>query len=161
VDRVTIAIGIGSNLGDRQSHLQFARERLTQLLPDVRFASVYETAPVGVPDTQDPFLNTAAVATTTLEPNALLARLQQIETDRGRQRPFPRAARTLDLDLVLYGGVVLEGQNLTVPHPRFRDRLFVLQPLAEVGPMLADPVTGLTMRQLLERLQQASSTRVP
>jgi 2-amino-4-hydroxy-6-hydroxymethyldihydropteridine diphosphokinase len=161
VDRVVVAIGLGSNLGDRESHLAFARARLTTLLADLQLASIHETDPVGVAGPQGPFLNTAAVGTTTLSARELLNALQQIERDRGRERPFPGAARTLDLDLLLYGETTVSDLELRIPHPRFRDRLFVLEPLAEIAPALRDPVTGLTVQELLTRLQPEPPGRAP
>jgi 2-amino-4-hydroxy-6-hydroxymethyldihydropteridine diphosphokinase len=84
-----------------------------------------------------------------MAPRELLAELLAIERDRGRERPFPGAARTLDLDLVLFGDQVVNQPGLIVPHPRFRDRKFVLEPLAEIAPGLRDPVTGKTVMELL------------
>jgi 2-amino-4-hydroxy-6-hydroxymethyldihydropteridine diphosphokinase len=84
-----------------------------------------------------------------MTPPQLLAELLGIESDRGRERPFPGAARTLDLDLVLFGDQVVNDPGLIVPHPRFRERKFVLEPLAEIAPGLRDPVTGKTVRELL------------
>jgi 2-amino-4-hydroxy-6-hydroxymethyldihydropteridine diphosphokinase len=144
-----VAIAIGSNLGDRESHLDFGRSRLRALLSDVRASSTRETAPVGVKGHQPPFLNAALVGTTSMAPGELLAELLAIESDRGRERPFPGAPRTLDLDLVLFGDQVVDEPGLIVPHPRFRDRKFVLEPLAEIAPGLHDPVTGKTVMELL------------
>jgi 2-amino-4-hydroxy-6-hydroxymethyldihydropteridine diphosphokinase len=147
-----VAIAIGSNLGDRESHLDFGRSRLRALLSDVRASSTRETAPVGVKGHQPPFLNAALVGTTSMAPGELLAELLTIESDRGRERPFPGAPRTLDLDLVLFGEQVVDEPGLIVPHPRFRDRKFVLEPLAEIAPGLHDPVTGKTVMELLNLL---------
>lgn len=148
-DRVRVAIALGSNLGDRQSHLAFAVERLRALLPDLVVSTVIETAPEGVPDEQGPFLNAVAVGHTTLSPRTLLTEMQAIERANGRARPFRYAARTLDLDLILYGDVVLRDEGLVVPHPHFRERRFVLAPLAEVAGEWVDPVTGSTVSALL------------
>ena len=143
------AVALGSNLGDRRSHLDFAVSRLRSHSPDLRVSSYYETDPVGVPGPQPPFLNGAAVGSTELSARDLLDALLAIEAERGRERPHPGAARTLDLDLVLYGDCVLDEPGLIVPHPRFRERRFVLEPLAEVAPDLVDPVTGDTVEKLL------------
>jgi 2-amino-4-hydroxy-6-hydroxymethyldihydropteridine diphosphokinase len=152
VGRVTAAVAIGSNLGDRAAHLDFARAQLKTLLADCRFSSIYETDPVGVAGSQPPFLNAAAVGATELAPCDLLAALLALEKNRGRERPWPNAPRTLDLDLILHGLAVLDLPALTVPHPRFRERLFVLQPLAEIAPAMVDPVTGKTVNELLREL---------
>ena len=149
-----VAIAIGSNLGERESHLEFAGSRLRALLSDLRASTTRETAPVGVPGVQPPFLNAALVGTTSMAPRELLAELLAIESDRGRERPFPGAARTLDLDLVLFGDQVADQPGLIVPHPRFRDRKFVLEPLAEIAPDLRDPVTGKTMMELLNLVRE-------
>lgn len=95
------------------------------------------------------FLNAAAVGETTLSAPAVLDVLHAIERGYGRTRPYAGAPRTIDLDLILYGGDVIEMPGLSVPHPRFRDRRFVLEPLAELAPEWVDPVTGKTIEELL------------
>jgi 2-amino-4-hydroxy-6-hydroxymethyldihydropteridine diphosphokinase len=97
------------------------------------------------------------VGETTLTARELLRALLEIEKDRGRQRPFWGAARTLDLDLVFYGNERISEEGLEVPHPRFRERLFVLEPLAELEPDWIDPVTGSTISALLLREQRNQS----
>jgi 2-amino-4-hydroxy-6-hydroxymethyldihydropteridine diphosphokinase len=150
--RVPVAIALGSNLGGRETHLAFAIERLRSILHDVRCSTLIETLPEGVPDEQGPFLNGVVTGQTDLSPRALLAVLQRIEDEAGRTRPHPYAARTLDLDLILYGSSVVEEEGLVVPHPRFRERRFVLAPLAEVAGEWVDPVTGQTVSALLRSL---------
>jgi 2-amino-4-hydroxy-6-hydroxymethyldihydropteridine diphosphokinase len=147
------AIALGSNLGDRRSHLEFAFTRLRELLANPRTSSLYETAPVGVPNEQPRFLNAAVVGETTLTPRELLKALLSIEGERGRERPYSGAARTLDLDLVLMGERIVDEEGLVVPHPRFRERRFVLEPLAEIAPELRDPVSGQTVGDLLRHLE--------
>jgi 2-amino-4-hydroxy-6-hydroxymethyldihydropteridine diphosphokinase len=111
-------------------------------------SSIYETAPVGVPEGQPRFLNAAATGSTRLQAPDLLAALLAIEEECGRERPFHLAPRTLDLDLILFGEEIIDRPGLIVPHPRFRERAFVLEPLAEIAPDLRDPVTGKTVREL-------------
>lgn len=150
---IQVAIALGSNLGDRRAHLEWAVDRLGRILSNIRSSSFIETEPVDVPDPQPPYLNSAVVGETALEPKALLEALLALERERGRERLSPRAARTLDLDLILYGDLVLTGPDLIVPHPRFRERRFVLEPLAEIAGEWTDPVTGRTLRELLDQLR--------
>ena len=147
-----VAIALGSNLGDRRAHLEWAFDRLRQHLSDFRASSIVETEPVDVPGPQPSYLNAAVVGRTELEPGPLLDLLLSIEREHGRERPAPRAPRTLDLDLILYGDRIVELSGLNVPHPRFRDRRFVLQPLAQIAPQMRDPVTGRTVTELLSAL---------
>jgi 2-amino-4-hydroxy-6-hydroxymethyldihydropteridine diphosphokinase len=149
------AIALGSNLGDRRAHLDFAILRLRSHLANLRVSSFHETDPVGV-GAQPRFLNAAVTGQTTLSAGELLALLLAIETERGRARPYPGAARTLDLDLILFGEEVIEEPGLRVPHPRFRDRAFVLGPLAEIAPDWRDPITGATVSELMRALPGAS-----
>jgi 2-amino-4-hydroxy-6-hydroxymethyldihydropteridine diphosphokinase len=151
VDRITAAVALGSNLGDRRGHLDFAVSRLRKLLDDLTVSRYYDTVPVGVVGPQPMFLNAAAVGRTSLTPRALLDALLAIEQERGRERPYVNAPRSLDLDLILYGDVVVDTPDLKVPHPRFRDRRFVLDPLADVAPDLKDPVTGLSIAELAKK----------
>ncbi len=150
MDRVAVALG--SNVGDRRRHLDYAVASLHTLLTNAAISAYYETVPVGVTGPHPLYLNAAAVGDTTLTPRALLEELLAIERERGRERPHPNAPRTLDLDLILFGEVVMDEPGLTLPHPRFRDRRFVLEPLCAIAPGLRDPVTGLTVRELLARL---------
>jgi 2-amino-4-hydroxy-6-hydroxymethyldihydropteridine diphosphokinase len=150
---VRAAIALGSNLGDRRGHIEFAFARLRGLLANLRISSLYETEPVEVPNEQPRFLNAAAVGETTLTPRELLEALLSIERERGRERPFAGAARTLDLDLVLVGERVVDEEGMTIPHPRFRERRFVLEPLFEIAPQLRDPVSGQTVEELFKRLE--------
>src|SRR5262245_40199644 len=146
------AIALGSNLGDRRAHLDYAVVRLNGFLENIQVSSYIETAPVDVSGHQGPFLNAALVGDTVLPARELLTQLLAVEADRGRERPFAGAARTLDLDLILFADRIIDEVGLVVPHPRFRSRQFVLEPLAEVAPGMMDPVTGKTVQELLTAL---------
>jgi 2-amino-4-hydroxy-6-hydroxymethyldihydropteridine diphosphokinase len=151
-----VAVALGSNIGDRVAHLAHAVDRLRTLLSDVVVSTFIETVPYHDPD--DPlFLNGALVGTTRDTPERLLVTLLAIEHERGRERHHAGAPRTLDLDLVLVGDLRVNSSTLRLPHPRFRSRRFVLDPLADIAPDLVDPVTGKSMRQLLELLQVSRS----
>lgn len=132
-------VGLGANLGDTRAQLAGALEALARL-PQTTVAAVsphFRTAPIdaGGPD----FLNAVAALTTALPAEALLAALQAIEQDFGRQRPYRNAPRTLDLDVLLYGDAVIATPTLTVPHPRLTERAFVLRPLLALAPELVLP----------------------
>ena len=153
------AIALGSNLGDREAHLAFAVRRLSHILSNLRHSRWYDTDPVGVATDQPRYLNGVAVGEATLGARELLDALLAIEQEAGRTRPSPLAPRTLDLDLVLYGNQRIRQPGLVVPHPRFRERLFVLEPLAEIAPDLVDPETGETISGLLRRARASSAGR--
>ena len=145
-------MAFGSNLGDRREHILWAAGQVARLLPDFRLSSLIETAPVGEGLEHDPpYRNAVGVGESALGAREILDSLRVIEAERGRTRPRQGAPRTIDLDLILAGDDVIDEPGLQVPHPRFRDRLFVLEPLAEVAPEVVDPVTGLSARELLEK----------
>jgi 2-amino-4-hydroxy-6-hydroxymethyldihydropteridine diphosphokinase len=123
-------VALGSNLGDRVAYLRFG---LDQLATVVAQSQVFETDPVGGPDNQGPYLNMVAVVDTNLDPFALLRRLLQIEADADRVRIERWGPRTLDMDLLFYDDYTIQSEELTVPHPRFAERRFVLEPLSEVA----------------------------
>lgn len=148
-----VVIALGSNLGDRRAALAFAFERLASVVPGLALSEVVETEPDGEGLQDQPlYLNAVAVGDTSLGARELLEVLLGIEQAYGRERPFPGAPRTLDLDLILLGSEVVDAVGLQLPHPRFRTRFFVLGPLAEVAPGLVDPVSGLNVGELLRNL---------
>jgi len=149
VDRVTAAVALGSNLGNRRAHLDYAASKLHGLLAGLKISRYYDTKPEGVPGPQPMFLNAAAVGQTTMTARGLLEALLAIEDERGRERPYPNAPRSLDLDLILFGDDTRVEPGLVVPHPRFRQRRFVLEPLASIAPDLHDPVSGRSVADLL------------
>ncbi len=147
-------IALGSNLGDRLENLRVGIDRLAAADGVVveTVSKLYETAPVGGPDEQGPYLNAALVATTTLEAAELLALMHRIEALRERERTIHWGPRTLDLDLLVYGDLVSDVASLQVPHPRQHERRFVLVPVCDVAPDLVHPLLGRTMRELLAEL---------
>ncbi len=157
-------IGIGANLGDAQATVAAALTALAQLpgCKLIKASAIYRSAPINAsgPD----FFNAVAWLETSLPPIALLAALLAIEQDFGRQRPYPNAPRTLDLDLLLHGDTVLQTPGLTLPHPRLHQRAFVLQPLLALAPRLAAPGLGPlahwlpgTADQAIEKLPEAAA----
>jgi 2-amino-4-hydroxy-6-hydroxymethyldihydropteridine diphosphokinase len=153
-----IAIALGSNLGDRQAYLAFGLSALPGFITHLRQSGWHDTAPVGVSPDQPHYLNGVVVGETSLSARQLMDRLLEIEAAAGRTRPSPMAPRTLDLDLILFGDKKIEEPGLTVPHPRFRERLFVLEPLAEVAPDWIDPVTGLSISALLQQARRSPAS---
>ena len=153
-DPVTAYVALGANLGDAQQALRDAMDRLATLPGTAVTArsSLYRTAPVGT--TGPDFINAVVEVRTTLTAPALLDALLSIETEAGRERPWPNAPRTLDLDLLLFGGARVASERLTVPHPRMDERAFVLVPLAEIAPALAPP-------QALAALTSQVIARIP
>jgi len=145
-----IYLGLGSNLGDREAQLHFALASLKEknVIP-WKSASLYWTQPRDVED-QPWFLNTAIEVRTLLEPEILLEACLDIEKKAGRIRDVPRGPRSLDIDILIYKDRIVDTPELSIPHPRFRERRFVLAPLAELSPGFPDPVSGLTMAQLLD-----------
>jgi 2-amino-4-hydroxy-6-hydroxymethyldihydropteridine diphosphokinase len=147
-------VAFGANLGDRRRAILDAAEQVAALLSRFRLSSIIETAPVGEGLEHDPpYLNAVGVGESSRSARELFAALGAMETASGRTRSYAGAPRTLDLDLILVGDEVIEDADLQVPHPRFREREFVLGPLAEIAPDLRDPVTGLRIGELLEKLR--------
>jgi len=151
---ISVAIALGSNLGDREANLAFGLSALPGFITNLRQSRWHETAPVGASPDQPRYLNGVVVGETGLSARDVLGRLLAIEQAAGRTRPAPMAPRTLDLDLILFGDAVIEEPGLSVPHPRFRERLFVLEPLAEVAPGWIDPATGQTISALLQQARR-------
>lgn len=153
-------VGIGANLGEPHAQVTAAFEAL-DALPATRViarSSLYRSAPVGVGPQPD-FVNAAAALDTTLGASALLEALLALEARHGRERPHPGAARTLDLDLLLYGTETIDTPALVVPHPRLHERRFVLEPLAEISPGLDIPGRG-PVEPLLARCREQAVERI-
>jgi 2-amino-4-hydroxy-6-hydroxymethyldihydropteridine diphosphokinase len=143
VAAVTAYIGLGANLARPRAQLRAAFDELARL-PGTRLAArseLYRSAPLGYAAQPD-FVNAVARIETELAPEALLAALHDIESRHGRERSFANAPRTLDLDLLLYGGQTIAREGLVVPHPRLHERAFVLAPLVELDPEAEIPGRG-------------------
>lgn len=138
---VATYLGLGSNMGDRKAHLAHAIAAFGNVGWVTGVSGIYETAPQGYVD-QPAFLNMVTRLETPLAPERLLERIRTIERERGRIRTFPNAPRTLDIDILLFGDRVVDERGLRIPHPRMRERAFVLVPLLELEPGLVDPETG-------------------
>ncbi len=148
----TVYLALGANLGRREEALETARRLLEREGARIKRASaLYETEPMEVTG-QPWFLNQVVEAETALFPLQLLSRINRIEVEMGRRRVVPKGPRTIDIDILFYGRFTIVSPKLTVPHLRFRERRFVLAPMAEIAPDFRDPVTRKSMRELLAAL---------
>jgi 2-amino-4-hydroxy-6-hydroxymethyldihydropteridine diphosphokinase len=148
-----VYLGLGANVGDREALLKSALDKLqSPKLRMLRASRLYETEPIGLRE-QAWFLNLAAEFECDLFPTQLLQRCQRVERELGRKRTVLNGPRTIDIDILLFGSAVIKTADLEIPHPRFRERRFVLAPLAELNPTLRDPVTGRTIAEMLNGLR--------
>ncbi len=144
-------MALGSNLGNRESIIRQAYDKIEDSCGRiVSESNLYETLPVGF-YSENLFLNTAILIETQLSPLELLAATRTIESELGREKKSAGTyeSRTLDIDIILYGQLLYQSTELTIPHPRFRERRFVLEPLNEIAPNFTDPLTGLSITKLL------------
>ena len=147
-----VFIALGSNLGDREANLREAQAAIASAVAILARSSVHETRPQYVVD-QPPFLNMVLRGTTSLEPEALLSFLQNIEKNLGRKPSRRFGPRLIDLDILYHGDKISNDQHLVLPHPRIAERDFVLLPMAEIAPERRHPVTGKTTAEMLEALR--------
>jgi 2-amino-4-hydroxy-6-hydroxymethyldihydropteridine diphosphokinase len=152
-DTVTVYLGLGSNLGERQENLDKALEYLSQRLRITGVSSIYDTEPVGNQE-QPRFLNMVCCARTMLQSGELLILAKGIERKMGRQPGKLNSPRTIDIDILLYGSEVVNSPGLVIPHPRLTQRAFILVPLAELAPDLVHPQNKKSIKELLREVKR-------
>ena len=150
---VTAYLGLGSNLGNRQDNLDRALDFLSQRLRVERISSVYNTEPIGNAN-QPRFLNLVCQIHTSLAPMELLTLAKGIELKLGRALGKSNAPRPIDIDILFYGNQVIETPELVIPHPKLAERAFVLVPLVEIAPELVHPISGKTIKELLQGVRE-------
>jgi GTP cyclohydrolase-4 len=155
----TVYLALGANIGDRRGNLAAALQRLREVMEIEIISSIYETDPVGYID-QPRFLNIVCRGKTWLQAENLLKYAKEIEFAIGRRPSFRNGPRPIDIDILLYDDLKLQQEHLTIPHPRMRERAFVLAPLSEIAPEVIDPVSGKTAQELLAGVSQEGVTRL-
>jgi len=144
-----VVLGLGSNIASRRRRLKSAVNRIVgSILRDAVVSSIYETEPVGFKE-QAAFLNMVIMGECLLSPHELHVAVKGLEVAQGRMHREPGREREIDVDILLYGDEIVRTDDLEIPHPRMMERRFVLIPLVEIAPDLADPLTGCTMQELL------------
>ena len=145
-----VYVGLGSNVGDRKENFLEALDRVTKL-PDTKMikeSSLYESEPLG--DAKQWYVNGAIQIETRFKPETLLLKFKNIERTMGRKKVKKRwGSRIIDLDILLYDGLILKKKNLRIPHPEMQNRKFVLVPLSEIAPQVIHPELGVTISELL------------
>jgi len=153
-----VYLGLGSNLGEREENLCQALTLLSQKVSLEEVSSVYETEPVGYKE-QPLFLNLVCRITTSLRPEELLHLAKEIETKMGRVPSFPNAPRLIDIDILFYDNEIITTYNLTIPHPRLKERAFVLIPLAEIAPDFFHPEMDKCIAELAKNVKGQNGVR--
>jgi len=155
----TAYLGLGSNLGHRESNIASALKMLGQEARILKVSSLYETEPVGYKD-QPWFLNCVCSVETNLSPQALLELAKTIEKNLGRKPTLRFGPRPIDIDILFYDDLILDSPDLVIPHPRLAERPFVLLPLREIAPKLAHPLLGATIEELWQKAENLEGIRL-
>ena len=150
-ETMTAYLSLGSNIGDRVANIRACIARLSSVGQVSRVSSFYETEPMDLRE-QPWFVNCVVDFEAQLSPEGLLSAIQRIEAELGRTREVPKGPRTIDIDIILLGSVVVEESHLQIPHPAMHKRRFVLEPLTEIAPEALHPVLKRTARELLQQL---------
>lgn len=156
----TAYLSLGSNMCDRNAYIENALSAMEayEFIRPIKISRMYETEPYGVVE-QDMFLNCCVSIMTTLEPMELLAYVNQLEADNGRERTVHWGPRTLDIDILLYDDVIIRSKKLCIPHIDMANRMFVLEPLNEIAPFAYNPVKQKTVNEMLEELVQIEKNK--
>lgn len=154
-----VFLALGSNVGDRKGFLEKALEYLSSEIQDVQCAPIYESKAVGY-ENQDDFLNMVCTGFTDKEPLELLKFVKEGERKLGRTETFRWGPREIDIDILLYGDLVLEYEKLTLPHPRMHERMFVLKPLTDLDPKILHPVLQKTLSELLSEFPESEKKSI-
>ncbi len=151
-----VALSLGSNVGDSFHTLISSLKDLNRFVDDMKVSSFYRTDPMEMKYQPD-FINLAVSGRTSIYPEVFLKKMNSVEKKYGRAREIKYGPRTLDIDIILFGGEIVKTDNLIIPHPKFRRRLFVLEPLAEIAPHMQDPNDGMPMHEILKEARSRFS----
>jgi 2-amino-4-hydroxy-6-hydroxymethyldihydropteridine diphosphokinase len=150
-----VYLALGSNVGNSKAYISEAIEHLRDGVADIKIAPVYRSKAIGYTDQAD-FLNTALRCNTRFDPNTLLNIIKSVEQNMGRIDRFRWGPREIDVDIIFYGDRIINTEQLSVPHPRFQERGFVLKPLIDLNPSLTDPITHMNVEELYAKLDSSN-----
>jgi len=154
-----VALSLGSNIGDSFHTLISSLKDLSRYVEDMKVSSFYRSDPVDMKYQPD-FINIAVSGRTDIQPELFLKKMNGVEKKYGRARGIKYGPRTLDIDIILFGGEIVNTNNLVIPHPKFRRRLFVLEPLAEIAPHIKDPSDGMPVHDILKEARSRLRDRI-